>query len=1034
MLAEVQLRHNINRPKRPKEFMKIRNTNWRSGALLLLVVCGALSAAAQPLQPVSALASALVAPAGGGGDSWSPIISSDGRYVLFSSTANNLALNSSNGPIPSLFSPRLNVYLRDRTAATTTLVSVNLAGTGGGNDDSTALEISTNGQYALFESSASDLVPGDTNKISDVFVRDLVNGTTLLVTTGTNGGAANGISRGSVMTPDGRYVAFTSAASNLVPGDTNSIPDVFVRDLQAGITTLASPGARSTNLSSVLSGSESPDLTPDGRYVAFLSTATNLVPGVQSSGEVYVRDLVAGTTRLVSVNAHTAVQSAMGTTNAISYNQVISADGRFVTYEASPGSPTATAGVILRHSLETGLTDIVYTNADVPLMPLETIRSLDMTPDGRFIAFVARVKIVPGLTNLCVYLWDAQSGTATLASGDLTNGVSANLSDSPAIDPSGRFVAFLSDGPSLTTNSVVGDSHLYVRDTQAGTTLLVDAGTNGAGSGVSMVTSPRWSADARFLVFESPDGNLVTNDSNHDYDVFVRDVTTNTLELISAHAPALPSLTPNGLSGISSLSISLNGRYVAFYSDANNLVANDTNGCRDVFLCDLLLGTNILVSVDPDGFGANGVSVNPAISADGRYVAFASSATNLVAGDNNRAQDVYVRDLLVGATKLVSIGTNGVAPGNAASDLTMMSADGRSVLFRSKAQNLATGVFASGIENLFWRDLQAGVTYALTTAGVLSAAMTPDGRFVTYGGLNTSLYVWDSLLVTRIYTNTMVGIANTAISPDGKRLAFSASNHLYAADVAARTNWVFASLPLARNPGLRFSGDGRFLAYLTSGAQLPSDTNGVNDVYLYDFETGTNLLVSQSYSASGAGNGPSDSPAISADGRFVAYRSSASNLVPGDTNGVPDVFLYDRLNSSTTLLSVNQFGDAPGNNRSMTPVFTGDGQTLMFRSWASDLVAQDFNHWGDVFALKLSSSNVTPAFLGQIIFVGPSSQNPTITWPVVPGKAYRVEFKNNLEDFNWQVLNGSVTLMGGKGSVTDLAPGPGHRFYRIVSF
>ncbi len=124
------------------------------------------------------------------------------------------------------------------------LVSVNSTGTGGGNGDSLPVDLSTNGRYAVFESSASDLVPGDTNGATDVFVRDLAAGATLLVSVSTNGGVGNGASRTSAMTPDGRYVAFVSAASNLVAGDTNGIPDVFVRDLQTGVTTLASIGRK----------------------------------------------------------------------------------------------------------------------------------------------------------------------------------------------------------------------------------------------------------------------------------------------------------------------------------------------------------------------------------------------------------------------------------------------------------------------------------------------------------------------------------------------------------------------------------------------------------------------------------------------------------------------------------------------------------------------------------------------------------------------------------------------------------------------
>jgi Tol biopolymer transport system component len=259
----------------------------------------------------SACAVQLITPAGpsfaprlgGSGDSGLSLISQDGRYLLFASTANNLVLtNNNNFVLPC----RFNVYRRDTVAGTTTLVSVNRGGTGGGNGDSFPSGISTNGQFALFESSASDLVANDTNNVSDIFVRDLINGTTTLVSINPSGGPANGTSRGSVMTPDGRYVAFVSTATNLVSHDINGIADIFVRDLQAGTTTLVSVGAVTNSnppVTGTATSSESPEITPDGRYVAFLSAATNLVKGATTSGEIYVRDLVAGNTTWASTNA-----------------------------------------------------------------------------------------------------------------------------------------------------------------------------------------------------------------------------------------------------------------------------------------------------------------------------------------------------------------------------------------------------------------------------------------------------------------------------------------------------------------------------------------------------------------------------------------------------------------------------------------------------------------------------------------------------------------------------------------------------------
>jgi hypothetical protein len=205
-------------------------------------------------------------------------------------------------------------------------------------------------------------------------------------------------------------------------------------------------------------------------------------------------------------------------------------------------------------------------------------------------------------------------------------------------------------------------------------------------------------------------------------------------------------------------------------------------------------------------------------------------------------------------------------------------------------------------------------------------------------------------------------------------------------------------------------------------------------VYLHDVQTRSNSLVSWSRNWPVAANGRSGTPQISADGRFVVYRSLADNLVPGDTNGAPDVFLYDRQADIMELISASAFGDRAANSRSFSPVFSGDGQMLVFQSWASDLVGQDFNQGADLFVLRLATTNPIPAFVGEIIYAPAFGPHPVLNWPATPGKSYQVQFKDNLTDPAWQPLTGSVTLVGDRGYATDLAPDPVKRFYRIVAF
>lgn len=1034
--------------------MKIRrrrDIRPRSAKILQrLVIVGFVALLAIPatatsfIQLITQRDASLPSVAGGGGSSQMPIVSADGRYILFASTANNLAQMTNGVPMAATALPTLNVFLRDCASNTTSLVSVNLMGTGGGDGNSVPFGISTNGQFVLFESTADNLVADDTNNAQDIFVRDVINGTTTLVSVNTNGLSGSSESRDPVMTPDGRYVAFTSAATDLVSGDTNGIPDVFVRDLQSNLTTLVSIGAMPTSGSSIspyIGSSETPEITPDGRYVAFYSTATNLVPGVTTTGEIYLRDRVAGNTLWASAGARSIFQSMTGVTNEVSCNFSMSADGQFVGFEACTTSPppaSAWHGIILRYNVQSASTDLVFSNAAVVVEPSETIHDLDMTPDGRFIAFVANVGN-NSLINTAIYLWDAQTGSNTLISADQATGAPAvGISDSPVVSTNGQYVAFLSSGTNLVSNPLNGQCHIYLRDVQNGITTLQDMGTNGAGFWVSSTAIPAMSSDGHVVAFESGDNNVAPGDGNLDSDVFALALTNTFAELVSVHDQSLASVTPNaGLSGVTASSLSSNGRYLAYFSDADNIVLNDTNDYRDVFVRDLVAGTNVLVSVNTNGVSGGGISSDPSISGDGRYVAFTSSAGDLAANGLNSEENVYIRDLQAATTSLASVSTDGIHPGNGNSYSPMVSADGRYVLFHSTASNLASGSFNG--ENLFLRDLQTGITYALTSSAygvpldVYAAAMTPDGRYVAFwgyiAGAGINVYVWNTALAAITYTNSLpvspTSFSSISISPNGQKLACSAGTMggLYTMDLISNTTNTIQSSGefLAPFAGLQFSGDGRFLTYaMSSTASFPTNAN----VYVYDFLAETNILISQNPNTLQPANGPSDSPVMSPDGRFIAYRSAASDLVTGSTNGIPQLIVYDRFNGSNTLLTTDPTGTISGDNRSLAPVFSGDGRTLVFASWASNLATNDFNHFSDVFAFAFLYANVTP---------GAAGQGPTISWPFVSGHSYQVEYKNSLTDSVWQEVAGIINISGSEASMVDPAPSSGQRFYRVVA-
>jgi uncharacterized repeat protein (TIGR01451 family) len=367
------------------------------------------------------------------------------------------------------------------------------------------------------------------------------------------------------------------------------------------------------------------------------------------------------------------------------------------------------------------------------------------------------------------------------------------------------------------------------------------------------------SADGRYVAFESDASTLVVGDKNRAKDVFVRDRLTGNTTRVSVSSTGLP-----GNSNSQSSAISANGRYVAFTSDASNLVAWDTNGFPDVFVHDCKTGETRLVSVSSAHEQGSAQSNSPVISADGRYVAFTSYADNLVAGDTNGFPDVFVRDLKTGKTTLVSVSSAGVQ----GSQSDAISADGRYVVFTSEIN----GEFSP--TSVFVRDLKTRTTTVVNSrfgrnwGGRISA----DGRWVALTSRKFDRAA-QAQLHDRV-TGVTIGIV-----PGGGYLPgyFSHSDAI--------------------------SADGRYVT-VVSGSPLvvPEDKCeplGFDDVYLYDRETGKVTGISKITGDEACGyNG---SPAISADGRYVAFTSSIDNLIKGDTNDAWDVFVRDRLLNTTSV-------------------------------------------------------------------------------------------------------------------------------------
>lgn len=380
------------------------------------------------------------------------------------------------------------------------------------------------------------------------------------------------------------------------------------------------------------------------------------------------------------------------------------------------------------------------------------------------------------------------------------------------------------------------------------------------------------SGDGRYVAFESAASNLIRGDTNGQKDIFVRDVQTGTTERVSVTASGVQG---NGNSA--NAVISTSGRFVTFHSSASNLTQNDANGFSDIFVKDRQTGVLERISVSVTNVAANGYSSFASISADGRYVAFQSAATNLVPNDTNGQDDIFVKDRQTGVVERVSVSSDEL-PANGSSFHPTISADGRLVMFSSWATNLAPN--DTWDSELFLRDLQADTTVRVGT----SANGTPGNNGSGAGDFSgNSRYLAFSSHSSNLVPNDTNGLIDVLV----KNRATGALELISAALSGGPANG-HSGVPA-------LNGDGRIVAFTSLATNLLSgDTNGQQDVFVRDRQTG--VIERLSVSANGTqSNGLSDWPDLSDDGRFVVFESEATNLAPPFTSeSYMDIFLVDR--------------------------------------------------------------------------------------------------------------------------------------------
>jgi Tol biopolymer transport system component len=574
-------------------------------------------------------------------------------------------------------------------------------------------------------------------------------------------------------------------------------------------------------------------------------------------------------------------------------------------------------------------------------------------------------------------------------------------------------VAFSSDSTNLVPSDTNGVSDIFVRDTVAGTTARVSIATGGTEANGSS-GNPSIGGDGHYVAFTSGASNLVIGDTNSSGDVFLRDTETGTTSLVS--------VATDGTAGDGSSytpSMSADGHRVAFYSDASNLVAGDTNGYPDVFVLDTVTGTTILVSVGIGGAPGNLPSMVPFISADGRHVTFGSFASNLVAGDTNGTNDVFVRDLVTGSTALVDASAFGFpVPPNLPSYPSAISADGRYVAFYSTSAVLTLGD-TNNTGDAFIRDTLVGTSrrVSMSTDGKegkdysFAPSISADGRWVAFTSSATNLVAADTNgeddiflrgplfavgAMTRYAADGAVSSSPTAV--DGVVYFGDDAGKLHAVNTADGTavsgfpvnisDYVGAAVQIRSRPAVYYSSAGEFI-YLTT-------TRG--DVCRVAMD-GSSVLHYSDY----LGSGNASTPAVTSDGTVYVGLTT------------PTFSSVFKLNAN---LSANTIATGLG----------GSSSTISSVSVADNDVYVGFTAGSNGDIMVLNAANLTPlssgVATGEGVTAPPYVVGQDMYVGTLAGNFYKLNSANNNVD----------TAFGTNGAVPVGEPLPTSPFFNTGAF
>jgi Tol biopolymer transport system component len=861
--------------------------------------------------------------------------------------------------------------------------------------------ISDDGTKVVYASAADNLVDGDTNGHIDVFLTTLNPGrapvapvsgagghpgdpgvppsvvSTVRISVGAGGVQGNGDSQGASISPDGHWIAFESTASNLVPSDPDGpVSDVFAYHVDDQSVRLASVPAGGGGANG---NSYSASVANNGT-VSFTSVATNLVAGA-SGQQVYANPAGAAT---VLVSATSGGAGGDGNSG----ESTISGDGTKVAFTSNSttlGSSHAKGDDIFVRTLGASYSLSLLTNGATAYLP-------SISADGTKVIFIADGIDSDGIGDIYQGPSDGSARPTIFAQCPCRDGGKV-APGTVAIGSNGAIV-YSEASPFSKSNRYLAPQVFEHNPGQA----MVSAAADGAAA-TSPALFPSVDGDGGLVDFQSTADNLVPDDANAANDVFVAQMGDGgngyeswrmvrvSIYATGANQHGAASFSP---APQAPASVTSDGNEVAFASDSTNLVPGDTNDASDIFIRNRHTGQTERVSVANDGGQADGASLWPAMSADGRFVVFESDAGNLVPGDTNGAMDIFVRDRLNNVTKRLS-----EKPGAGQSPLPSqhptISPNGQWVAWDSAGDFSATAPSGSGEPQVFRMNLQTGnvdmvSTMAPTPDFANRRAGFKDSWQPSIADDGTVAYLSDQYAMTANNADDPIGaIPNYTdvyvTRPDGTVIKASYNN-----DPPAGVPTIGDSY----DP--QISADGNHVVFAVGGkSDMPTtsgDSNYGADVYERDLVA--NKTTQIDVPAGGAAvTGSSRWPTVNADGSVVAFTSDAPNLVAGDTDNAADVFLATVAGG----VNLTRIGPATGepDGPSYMPRLSGDGHTLVFASRASNLVGGDTNGAYDWFArsdadvpcITCTASGVAP---GDTFPIGQGG-GPVVVH--APGPGYR---------------------------------------------